>query len=69
MNRRTVYTAISVSEYVEAGWSLPDLLALLDELNDSGREDVGVWQGPRLVCIHHAPGKITWLTPEPVRAA
>jgi hypothetical protein len=63
-----MYVALVGSEHVESSFSLEELLGILDELGEDGGEDVVVWQGQKVVCVHHGPGRVTWLRPSSLYA-
>jgi hypothetical protein len=51
-------------ETIEALWELQSLLAILDEISGADdEEDIAVWHCGKVVCVHHAAGRITWLQP------
>jgi hypothetical protein len=54
------FVALVGVELVESADTLDELLATLAEiLDDKGSEDVAVWQGPRVVMILHADGRVS----------
>jgi hypothetical protein len=54
------FIALVGSEIVEQADTLDELLAILrDILDDTGPEDVAVWQGPCLLLVLHADGRVT----------
>ncbi len=54
------FLALVGAEIVEQADTLDDLLAILrDILDDVGTEDVAVWQGPCLLLVLHADGRVT----------
>jgi hypothetical protein len=54
------FIALVGAEVVEQADTLEELLAILrDILDDVGTEDVAVWQGPCLLLVLHADGRVT----------
>jgi hypothetical protein len=53
------FIALVGSEVVEQASTLDELLAILRDIFDTGTEDVAVWQGPCLLLVLHADGRVT----------